>query len=83
VGLGDVDYVLYQLGDVGVAFDRYRDDAAAAGGYFLDVAEGLFVLEDARWVGGVLGGDADYGEGFVDEGVGPYVILPAEIAGSN
>ncbi len=38
MGLGDVDYVLYQLADVGVAFDGDRDDSAAAGGYFLDVA---------------------------------------------
>ncbi len=31
-----------------VAFDGDGDDAAAAGGDFLDVAEGLFVLEDAE-----------------------------------
>jgi hypothetical protein len=37
-----------QLPDVLVAFDC--DHAAAAGGYFLDVAEGLFVLEDRAGV---------------------------------
>jgi hypothetical protein len=55
---------------VGVAFDGYGYYAPAAGGYFLDVRERLFVLQDAGWVGGIFGGDADYGEGFVDEGVG-------------
>jgi hypothetical protein len=33
--------------------------------WMLDVGEGLFVLEDAGGVVGVLGGDADYGEGLV------------------
>ena len=44
VGLRDVDYVFYKLLDVVVAIDGYGDDAAGAGGYFLDVGEGLFVL---------------------------------------
>jgi len=35
---GGVDYVLYQLGDVGVALGGYRYDAAGTGGYFLHVA---------------------------------------------
>ena len=35
---GSVDYVFDELGDVGVAFYGYGDDAAGAGGYFLDVA---------------------------------------------
>ena len=47
--MGDVDYVVDQLRDVGVAFDGDGDDAAGAGGHFLDVVEGLFVLEDAGW----------------------------------
>ena len=62
MGLGDVDHVgywipatgFYDLPDVGVAFDR--DDAAAAGCYFLDVRGSLFVLEDRV---GVLRSDAD------------------------
>ena len=66
MGLGDVDYVL--------------DDAAAAGRYFLDIAEGFFVLEDAAGVVGVLGGDADYGEGLVDEGVGAVLHLAGGVA---
>ena len=44
VGGGDVDYVFDELADVLVAFYRYGDYAAGAGGYFLDVGEGLFVL---------------------------------------
>ena len=79
-GGGDVDDVFDELGDVGVAFDGDGDDAAAAGGYFLDVAEGLFVLEDRAGVVGVLGGDADYGEGFVDEGVGAVLHLAGGVA---
>jgi len=65
---------------VGVAFDGDGDDAAAAGGDFLDVAEGLFVLEDRAGVVGVLRGDADYGEGFVDEGVGAVLHLAGGVA---
>ena len=42
--------------------------------------EGLFVLEDAGGVGGVLGGDADDGEGFVDEGVGAVLHLAGGVA---
>ena len=80
MGLGDVDYVLYELGDVSVALDGDGDDSAGAGGYFLDVAEGFFVLEDAAGVVGVLGGDADYGEGFVDEGVGAVLHLAGGVA---
>jgi len=88
VGLGDVDDVGYRvpatgfddLADVGVAFDGDGDDAAAAGGYFLDVAEGLFVLEDRGRVRGVFGRDADDGEGFVDEGVGAVLHLSGGVA---
>ena len=65
---------------MGVAFDGDGDDAAAAGGDFLDVGEGLFVLEDRTGVVGVLGGDADDGEGFVDEGVGAVLHLAGGIA---
>ena len=77
---GDVDGVLDELGDVGVAFYGYGDDSAGAGGYFLDVGEGFFVFQDAGWVGGVLGGDADYGEGLVDEGVGAVLHLAGGVA---
>ena len=72
-----MDGVLYQVLDLFVAFDGDGDDSAGAGGDFLNVAEGLLVLEDAGGIGGVLRGDADYGEGFVDEGVGPCFISPA------
>lgn len=46
VGGRDVDDALDQALDVFVAFDGDGDDAAGAGGDFLDVGEGLFVLED-------------------------------------
>src|ERR1017187_6324860 len=69
-GGGDVDDVFDELGNGLVAFDGDGDDAAGAGGDFLDVGEGLLVLEDAGGVGGILSGDAYYGQGFVDEGVG-------------
>ena len=65
---------------MGVAFDRDGDDPAGAGGYFLDVGESLFVLEDGAGVGGVFGGDADDGEGFVDEGVGAVLHLAGGVA---
>ena len=64
---------------MGVAFDRDGDDAAAAGGDFLDVGESLFVLEDGAGVVGVLRGDADDGEGFVDEGVGAVLHLACRV----
>jgi hypothetical protein len=64
-GLGDVDDVFDYLGDVGVAFDGDRDDQAGACGDFLDVVQGLFVLEDEAGIVGILCGDADDGEGFV------------------
>ena len=35
---GDVDDVFYKLGDVNISLDRQGDDAAGAGGDFLDVA---------------------------------------------
>jgi len=75
VALGDRDDVFDQLSDVLVAFDGDGDDAAAAGGDFLDVGERLFVLQDRAGVGGVFGGDADDGEGLVDEGVGAVLHL--------
>ena len=74
-GLGDLDRVLYQVLDLFVAFDRNRDDAAAASGYFLNVAQGFFVLQHARWVVRVFCRDADYREGLVDEGVGAVLHL--------
>jgi hypothetical protein len=56
-----------------------------AGGDLLNVAEGLFVLEDAGGIVGVLGGDADDGEGFVDEGVGCVcsIVSLVEIEGDR
>ena len=53
-GLGDVDDVLDELLDLFVAFDGDGDDAAGAGGDLLYIAEGFFVLEDARGVVGSL-----------------------------
>ena len=44
-----MDGVFDEVGDLVVAFDGDGDDSAAAGGDFLDVGEGLFVLEDAEW----------------------------------
>jgi hypothetical protein len=41
-GIGDVEDVLDWLADVGVAFDG--DDAAGAGGHFLDVGESFSYL---------------------------------------
>ncbi len=38
---GDVDDVVYQLGDRIIAPRGYRDDAAGAGGDFLDVGRGF------------------------------------------
>ena len=63
-----------------VALDGDGDDAAGAGGDLLNVAEGLLVLEDGGGVGGVLGGDADDGEGLVDEGVGAVLHLAGGVA---
>ena len=54
VGRGDVDDVLDELGDVVVALDGDRDDAAGAGRDLLNVGEGLFVLEDRGGIVGVL-----------------------------
>ena len=79
-GGGDVDDVFDELGDGLVAFDGDGDDAAGAGGDLLNVAEGLLVLEDAGGILGVLGGDADDGEGFVDEGVGAVLHLAGWVA---
>src|ERR1039458_2866404 len=79
-GGGDVDDGFDELGDGLGAFDGDGDDAAGAGGDFLDVGEGLLVLEDGGRVGGVLGGDADDGEGLVDEGVGAVLHLAGGVA---
>ena len=80
MGLGDVDYVLDQLADVGVAFDGDGDDAAGAGADFLDVGERLFVLEDGAGVVGVLRGNADDRKRFVDESVGAVLHLAGRVA---
>ena len=79
-GLGDVDGVFDEGPDVFVALDGDGDDAAGAGGDLLDVGEGFFVFEDGGGVGGVLGGDADDGEVFVDEGVGAVLHLAGGVA---
>ena len=79
-GGGDVDGGFDEGGDVVVAFCRDGDDPAGTRGDLLDVGEGFFVLEDAGGVGGVLRGDADDGEGFVDEGVGAVLHLAGGVA---
>ena len=56
--------MFYEVADLIVALGG--DDAPAAGGDLLYVAQGLFALE----VAGVLGSDANHGERLVDEGVG-------------
>ena len=70
-----MDDVLDEVLDLAVALGGDGDDAAGACGDFLDVGEGLFVLEDGAGVGGVFGGDADDGERLVDEGVGAVLHL--------
>src|SRR5580658_1456140 len=79
-GGGDLEDVLDELVDVLVAFGGDGDDAAAAGGDLLNVGERLFVLEDRGGVSGVLGGDDDDGEGFVDERVGAVLHLAGGVA---
>ena len=79
-GGGDFEDVLDELVDVLVAFGGDGDDAAAAGGDLLNVGEGLFVLEDRGGVGGVLGGDDDDGEGFVNQRVRPVLHLAGRVA---
>ena len=69
-----------QVLDLVVALDGDGDDSTAAGGYLLYIAEGFFVLEDAGGVVGVLGGDADYRERLVDEGVGAVLHLAGGVA---
>jgi len=82
-GTGDVDDVVYQLGDMGIALDCQPDDTAGAGGDLLDLREGLLVLKDGGGGGGVLGGRADYGERLVDEGVGAVLHLAGRVAFSG
>lgn len=72
--------MLDELLDLVVALDGDGDDSAGAGGDLLDIREGLFVLEDAGGVVGVLGGDADDGERLVDEGVGAVLHLAGGVA---
>ena len=72
--------MFHEVADLVVALGGDGDDTAAAGGDFLNIAQGLFVLEDAGGVVGVLGGDADYGEGLVDEGVGAVLHLTGGVA---
>ncbi len=77
MGLGDVDYVFYQLGDVLVALHRDGDDSAAAGGYFLDIAEGFFVLQDAAGVVGSWVAMQTTGRVSSMSALGPCFISPA------
>ncbi len=72
-----MDDVFDELGDVGVAFDGDGDDAAGAGGYFLDVGEGLFVLEDGAGVVGVLVAMQTTGRVSSMRALGPCFISPA------
>lgn len=72
--------MFYEVLDLVVALDSDGDDSAAAGGDLLNIAQGFFVLEDAGGVVGVLGGDADYRERLVDEGVGAVLHLAGGVA---
>ena len=72
--------MFYEVLDLVVALGGDGDDSAGAGGDLLNIAEGLFILEDAGGVVGVLGGDADYWEGLVDEGVGAVLHLAGGVA---
>ena len=69
-----------EVGDLVVAVGGDGDDAAGTGSDFLDVGEGLLVLEDAVLISGVLGGDDDHGERLVDEGVGAVLHLAGRVA---
>jgi len=73
-GTGDVDDVVYQLGDMGIALHCQRDDAD---GDLLDVREGLLVLEDGGGVGGVLGGEQTTGSVSSMRALGLCFIAPA------
>ena len=72
--------MFYEVFDLLVAFDGDGNDPAAVGGDLLNVAEGFFVLEHGGGVVGVFGGDGDYGEGLVDEGVGAVLPLAGGVA---
>jgi len=79
-GFGDANYVLDQAGDVFLAFDCDSDDAAAAGGDFLDIRQRLFVAQAGAGVSGVLRRQHDDREGFVDEGVGAMLHFAGGVA---
>ncbi len=66
-----------ELLDLFVAFDGDGDDAAAAGGYLLDIAEGLFVLEDAEGSLGSLVAMQTTGRVSSMRALGPCFISPA------
>ena len=77
-GLGDVDDVFDELGDVLVALDGDGDHAAGAGGDLLDVREGLFVLEDgAEASEGSLVAMQTQGRVSSMRALGPCFISPA------
>jgi len=76
----DVDDVVHELHDVFIPLGGDGDDAAGACGDLLDVGEGFFVALDAGGVREVAGGDADDGEGLVDEGVGAVLHLAGGVA---
>ena len=76
----DVDDVVHELHDVFIPLGGDGDDAAGACGDLLDVGEGFLVALDAGGVVEVAGGDADDGEGLVDEGVGAVLHLAGGVA---
>ncbi len=76
----DVDDVLDQAADGGVAFSGDGDDAAGAGGDFLNVGEGFLVAQLRGGVGLVARGEDDDGQGLVDEGVGAVLHFAGRVA---
>ena len=76
-GLGDVDGVFDELGDLAVALDGDGDDAAGAGGDLLNIGQRFFVLQDAGWGRRGLGGDETTGRVSSMRALGPCFISPA------
>jgi hypothetical protein len=72
--------VFYELGDVLIALHRYRDDATAAGGDFLDVGEGLFVPQDGVGVVWGPGWRCRRRGGFRRRGRGAVLHLAGRVA---
>ena len=76
----DVDDVLDQAADGGVALSGDGDDAAGARGDFLDIRERLFVAQLRGGVGFVARGEDDDGQRFVDERVGAVLHFAGGVA---